>query len=106
MFVLMVFIISLFLSKILIIPKKTKLLKGIQYNNHIQKILDGMKVVVDIIYISITDFVKVVNNNARTTLSSSSPSKLTNLLNNNQMYFYIFFLIEIIVVLTIECVIT
>lgn len=105
-FVLIVFIISLFLSKILIITKKTKLLKGIRYNNHIQKILDGMKVVVDIIYISITDFVKVVNNNTRTTLSSSSPSKLTNLLNNNQMYFYIFFLIEIIVVLTIECVIT
>ena len=105
-FMLMIFVVSLFLSKILVIPKKTQPLKTTQHHNHIQKILDGLKVVVDIIYISITDFVKVVNNNARTTLSSSAPSKLTNLFNNNPMYFYIFFLIEIIVVLAIECVIT
>ena len=104
-FLLMFFITSFLLSKFLITPKKTTLFKTIQ-NNNIQKILDIFKTVVDIVYISITDFFKVVKNNIQSTLSSSIPNKLTNLLNNNQVYFYIFFLIEIIVVLTIECVIT
>lgn len=101
-----VFISSLLLSRFLIISKKSKLLDKIQHNHITQVLLDVLKVVIDIIYISIKDFFKVIKNNTQNTISSSTPNKLTNLLSNNQMYFYIFFLIEIIVVLTIECVIT
>lgn len=105
-FLLTIFFVSLLLSKLLIIPKKSTLVNKTQRNYAIQAVLDGLKVVIDIIYISITDFFHVIKYNAQQILTSSAPTKLTNLLSNNKVYFYIFFLVEIIIVLTIECVIT
>ena len=101
-----VFMFSFLLSRFSIIQKKSKLLDKIQHKHITQLLLDVLKVIIDINYISIKDFCKVIKNNTQNTISSSTPNKLTNLLSNNQMYFYIFFLIEIIIVLTIECVIT
>ena len=105
-YVLVTFIASFLISKLLIITPQPKHALHIKHQHTVYMVLDGVKVVIDIIYISVKEFYAVIKNNIQQTLSSSTPTKLTNLLHNNQMYFCIFFLIEVIVVLTIECVIT
>lgn len=100
------FVTTYILSKLLIPRQKQKPLRSISYFKLILKLIDMVKMVIDITCVSIQAFVSTIKNNAQIILSSSEPTKLTNLLHNNIVYFYIFFLIQTIIVLAIECVIT
>ncbi len=100
------FIIMLFISKFIFYNnKKPKLIKSRAYFKLFTLLITSIKIIFSILSSSIVDFFNVMYKYVKNIFISSSPIKILNILYNNNTYFYIFFLLQVIIVLTIECII-
>ena len=106
LFFVFCFIISYILLFFLKNRNKPKVFSSYIYANIFICIVTSLKIIFTIILNCINDFIMVSKNNIKKISDISSTGKILNILYANHIYFYIFFLIQLIVVLTIECVIT
>ena len=84
---------------------KINMTKSKTYSQFLLKLLSCFKIVILIIQNIFIDFSNSIKDKVLKLSISSIPKKVSNILYEQNIYFYIFFLIQIIVVLTIECVI-
>ena len=75
------------------------------YSKNLSSFSNGLKIFARIIGSVITDFYYTIKVNADNITKSGFFSKLSNILHDNHLYLYILLLIQLIIVLTIECVI-
>lgn len=86
--------------------KKPILLRSNYYFRSARSCLSFVCIFVRIVATTFSDFWKALRQYAVTIVNASTSYKLTHILCNNYTYFYVFILIQMIIVLTIECVIT
>ena len=104
--ILLLFIVLSILSLIFISNiEQPKIIKSNTYSKVFLKIFNTFKVIVGIIRTICEDFAMEIRKYFVQMFNSTLPRKMSYILYNNHIYFYIFFLIQVIIVLTIECVI-
>ena len=86
--------------------KKPILLRSNYYFRAARSCLSFVCIFVRIVATTFSDFWKALRQYIMTIVNASTSYKLTHILCNNYTYFYVFILIQMIIVLTIECVIT
>ena len=99
-------LIGLIISKLLVLYQRPPFLRSNIYFNFIKNQFYHLKIAGKIVVIAFQDFFTTMYNYFYSLLKSSSPNKLSYILYNNQLYFYIFFLVQLIIVITIECIIS
>ena len=75
------------------------------YSSLLLNVIKIIKITCLIIKSTAIDFIDTLKLKITSLSLSSTPGKLSNILYGNHIYFYIFFLLQVIVILTIECVI-
>ena len=101
-----VFCVFFGLSPFMLSGQKPILLRSNYYFRAARLCLSFVCIFVRIVATTFSDFWKALRQYAVTIVNASTSYKLTHILCNNYTYFYIFILIQMIIVLTIECVIT
>ena len=101
----LVFTVTLSFAFLAMNIHQPKWLTSRAYFSTILSIIKIIKITFLIIQAAISDFTSTLHKNIIELSLSNVPKKLSNILYNNHVYFYIFFLLQVIVVLTIECVI-
>jgi len=104
-FSLLIFSVVLVVSLLFNNAIKPKILKSKTYSSFVVNFIKFLKIIILIIQSVFVDFAKSVKEKVINLAISSVPQKLSNILYGKHLYFYIFFLIEVIIVLTIECVV-
>lgn len=94
------------LTPLMLSGQKPILLRSNYYFRAARSCLSFVCIFVRIVATTFSDFWKALRQYAVTIVNASTSYKLTHILCNNYTYFYVFILIQMIIVLTIECVIT
>lgn len=109
-FEIIIYVISLFIgwlaSKLLVKYNRPPFLRSSVYMQFLQNIFYNIRVAGKIVVIAVNDFSQAMYKYFISIIKSSAPQKLTYILYNNNIYFYIFFLIQLLVIITIECIIS
>ena len=100
------FCVFFVLTPFMLSGQKPILLRSNYYFRATRSCLSFVCIFVRIVATTFSDFWKALRQYAVTIVNASTSYKLTHILCNNYTYFYIFILIQMIIVLTIECVIT
>ena len=101
-----VFCVFFVLTPFMLSGQKPILLRSNYYFRAARTCLSFICIFVRIVATTFSDFWKALRQYAVTIVNASTSYKLTHILCNNYTYFYVFILIQMIIVLTIECVIT
>lgn len=94
------------LTPLMLSGKKPILLRSNYYFRAVRSCLSFVCIFVRIVATTFSDFWKALRQYITAIVNASTSYKLTHILCNNYTYFYVFLLIQMIIVLTIECVIT
>ncbi len=106
LFYLVFFCIFFILTPFMLSGQKPILLRSNYYFRIARSFLSFACIFLRIVTTTLSDFWNAMRQYIKTIISVSTSYKLTHILCNNYTYFYVFILIQMIIVLTIECVIT
>ena len=99
-------LIGIVLAKLLVLYQRPPFLRSNIYFAFLKNQFYHLKIAGKIIVIAFQEFFTTIYNYFYFLFKSSSTTKLSYILYKNQLYFYIFFLVQLIVVITIECIIS
>ena len=106
LFYTVLFGVSFALTPFMLSGKKPILLRSNYYFRAARSLLAFVCIFIRIVITTFTEFWNAVRQYIMAIVNASTSYKLTHILCNNYTYFYVFLLIQMIIVLTIECVIT